>query len=104
MALYYPPPAALGAFAHVRVVLPAAAVIVRASKRKKRGLTGKARREMDDTDGGGLTLGDVGALRVVDLKEALKERELPTDGKKVRKRPAVAAPCCHCGPYVDRVY
>lgn len=33
---------------------------------------------------GGLSLADVDGLRVVDLKEALKERGLPTDGKKVR--------------------
>lgn len=26
----------------------------------------------------------LGTLRVVDLKDALKERNLPTDGKKVR--------------------
>ena len=33
----------------------------------------------------GLTAEDVGGLRVVDLKEALKERNLPTDGKKVTR-------------------
>lgn len=31
-----------------------------------------------------LTLEDTDNMRVVDLKEALKERNLPTDGKKVR--------------------
>lgn len=31
-----------------------------------------------------LTLEDLDGLRVVDLKEALKERDLATDGKKVR--------------------
>lgn len=31
-----------------------------------------------------LTVEDVGGLRVVDLKEALKKRDLPTDGKKVQ--------------------
>lgn len=30
-----------------------------------------------------LTVDDVGELRVVDLREALKKRDLPTDGKKV---------------------
>lgn len=35
------------------------------------------------SSGGGLTLDDVSGLRVVDLKEALKQRDLPTDGKKV---------------------
>lgn len=35
---------------------------------------------------GDLTLEDADKMRVVDLKEALKERNLPTDGKKVRSR------------------
>ena len=34
---------------------------------------------------GELTVEDVGGLRVVDLKEALKRRDLPTDGKKVTR-------------------
>lgn len=33
---------------------------------------------------GDLTREDADKMRVVDLKEALKERHLPTDGKKVR--------------------
>lgn len=42
----------------------------------------------------GLSADDVGALRVVDLKEELKTRGLATDGKKVCVCVFVGLGCC----------